>query len=112
MSVASLATPPKRRNRARKPAWTFAGLTAEQWQADSERVRWAQVDPMFRDILTVVINARIPTHTTNQTGGHSESYHLGVVRGYEAAIGVLQSLAQGQLPPPSPLGDPDYPEQA
>lgn len=108
MSVAYLTKLPQRRNRARKPAWTFAGLNIDQWQADSTRVRWAQSDPMFRDVLTVLINGRIPTHTTNQTGGHSEAYHLGVVRGYEAAIGVLQSLAHGTTPPPGDIGEPTY----
>lgn len=111
MSVSALARPPQRRNRARKPAWTFAGLNIDQWQADPARVRWAQTDAMFRDVLTVLINGRIPTHTTNQTGGHSEAYHLGVVRGYEAAIGILQSLAHGATPPPGDMGEPNYPSE-
>ena len=106
----SLTATPKRRNRARKPSWSYAGLSLDQWQADSARVRWAQTDANFNALLTVLINARVPGHCTNQAGNHSESYHLGYVRGYEAAIGVVQQMARGALPPASPMGEPDYPE--
>jgi hypothetical protein len=111
MTASDLLQPKKRRNRARKPAWTFAGLDADHWRSDSQRVRWAQTDTMFKDVLTVLINERIKSHLVNQPGGHSESFHLGMVRGYEAAIAVVQSLAGGVVPPSQPLGEPDYPDQ-
>jgi len=105
----TLQAPPKRRNRAPKPAWSFAGLTLEQWQADSKRISWAQTTPEYRDMLTVLLNERTKQHLVNQPGGHSESFHLGVVRGYEAALAVVQAMATGATPPPGQLGDPDYP---
>ena len=109
MSVVNLTATPKRRNRAKKPAWSYSGLTLEQWQADSSRVHWAQTDAMFKDVLTVLINTRTANHTINQPGGHSEGYHLGCVRGFEAAIATLQALASGATPPRGELGEPDYP---
>lgn len=111
MSTADLLQPKRRRNRTRKPAWSFAGLDADHWRTDTQRIRWAQTDPMFKDVLTVLINERTKTHMVNQPGGHSESFHLGYVRGYEAAIAVLQSLAGGVVPPSQPLGEPDYPPE-
>lgn len=110
MSTPSLTAPPKRRNRAKKPTWSFAGLTAEQWRADPERVRWAQTNTFYNDIVTVITNERVAGHTLNQAGSHSEGYHLGFVRGYESCVAQVLSLARGNLPPASPLGEPDYQE--
>jgi hypothetical protein len=98
----------KRRARQPRPQWSFAGLDAEKWRADTNRVRWAQTEPMFRDILTVLINERLQSHMFNQAGGHSEGFHLGVVRGFETAVQVVQSLAGGNPPKIPSLDDPDY----
>lgn len=111
MTATDLLTTKKRRNRAKRPAWSFAGLDADHWRADSQRVRWAQTDANYRDLLTVLINERTKSHMVNQVGGHSEGFHLGYVRGYEAAIAVVQSLAGGVTPPSQPLGEPDYPNE-
>lgn len=105
MSIAPAAK--QRRNRAKKPAWTYAGLNVEQWQADSSRVRWAQSDAMFKDVLTVMTNARLQALVI--VPGTSENRQLGKVEGFEMAIATLLSLARGTLPPPGGLGDPDYP---
>lgn len=109
MTAADLLTPKKRRNRAKRPSWSFAGLDADHWRADSQRVRWAQTDANYRDLLTVLINER--TRATAIRPGTSENRQLGLMEGYEAAIAVVQSLAGGVTPPPQPLGEPDYPNE-
>lgn len=104
-------TPPKqRRNRARKPAWSFSGMSDEQWRASPEHVRWAQTAPEYRDVLSVLNNAARAI-SMELTPGLSEGEHLGEARGAFKLFEVALSLANGVTPPNSPMGEPDYPPE-
>lgn len=90
----------QRRNRQPKPAWSFSGLDAGQWRADSKRVEWAQRSPEFRDIMTVLTNELLDM-LASPVPDMSENVNFGRGLGAQELLGKLRSLAQG-LPAPAP----------
>jgi hypothetical protein len=77
------------------PLKTMLGtLNVEGWRKDPSRIVWAQQEPMFRDLATVLINERARALAFDPTV--TESVRLGRVQGYEAAVEVLRELASGE----------------
>ena len=96
--------PKKTRNRRPKPPLELSGATLDFWQATPDLVEWAQREPKFRTLLTVLINERIRA-LEHDPRLASESLRMGAVLGYEEAIKVIQALAQ--LAPKDPPSEPD-----
>lgn len=78
-----------------KPLEQFTGLTLEQWQANFENIRWTQLEPRFRSMLSVVLHQleMVPATCSNCSGERA----FGRVEGYKMALDVLRSL--GVRPP-------------
>lgn len=94
-----------RRGRPPKLASVLSGLNSELWRRDSERLSWAQQDLRFREIVAVLINERIVALAPNIP--MTENRLLGRAEGYQLALDVLQSLAQGIERQPD-IGEPTY----
>lgn len=94
------------RIRTPKPTWSYGGLTIATWQQLPDLVLWAQQSPQFRDLTTVLINERYRAMLADATA--TENRRLGRIEGYECALDVLRSLAQGDVPASKGTGDPTY----
>lgn len=94
------------RNRAKLPAWSFAGLDSIGWRAQTDLVAWAQSAPEYRNLLTVVVNERRRALTFEL--GLTENRALGRIEGYEQALIVLRELAEGITPEPKPDTEATY----
>lgn len=104
-----IAKQPKTRNRAKLPTWSFSGLDAATWRSRVESIQWAQNAPEFRDILTVLTNERRLAFSVE--AGVTENRALGRLEGFEFALGVIRSLAEGTTPPPKEELEPTYPAE-
>lgn len=94
------------RNRAKLPAWSFAGLDSIGWRVQTELVLWAQSTPEYRNLLTVLVNERKRALTFEP--GLTENRALGRVEGYEQALIVLRELAEGITAEPKLDPEPTY----
>ncbi len=99
---------PRTRNRVSKPSWAWSGQTALSWRSETSNVTWAQLDPNFKALVTVLTNERdkalaqpIPMITENRMLGRCE--------GYELCLATLRSLASTIEPPKPPEDEPTYP---
>ena len=99
-----------RRNRRPKPTPSLSGIDSKVWRSENTRVRWAQTDPLFREIQTVVINerAQLCDEVFQKNPNGSEGFRLGVHTGYDAIIELLNSLAKGLDPLPPPPSEETY----
>ena len=85
----------------------YNGITLEQWRTDPSHLRWSQSDPMFRQLLAVVVNeahvalAPLPGVTENRILGRAE--------GYQMALEVLRSTSMKPFKPEI-VGEPTYPQ--
>lgn len=81
----------------KKPEDHFTGLTLEQWQADVSNISWAQQEPRFKMMLSVLLNEsqRMPI------GNISEGRALGRVEGLHYALEQLRNL--GRRPGKGPV---------
>lgn len=75
-----------------KPTEQFTGLTLEQWLADVSNITWAQQEPHFKMMLSVLLNETRVTYLGAE--GCSEGRAFGRVEGYNLAIEVLRSLGR------------------
>lgn len=99
----------KRRNRAKKPAWTYSGLSRQEWQSVPELVKWAQDSTEFRSIITILVNDRTAILDSIPGLGASENRLLGRQEAYEAVRLHLLGLATGATPPTTdPKDNPTY----
>lgn len=90
----------KTRNRRKKSPTFLSGLTLDNWREDlTGRVAWAQRDPMFREILAVLINSR--SMAIHSHSPMTENCRLGRIEGYDKAIEVLELM--GQPPEVAPI---------
>lgn len=83
----------------------LSGLTLDHWQADGERLAWAQQTERFREVLSVLINER--TRALSIPFPMTENRLLGRAEGYELALDVLRAMAQGPTMP-TPSLEPTY----
>lgn len=84
-----------------KPSEQFTGLTLEQWHQETDNITWAQQEPRFKMMLSVILNEVDTAHKT--CAGCSEGRAFGRVEGYHMAIEVFRSLARKPTkPPPEP----------
>lgn len=90
--------PKKRRNRVRKPAWSFGGMTAAEWRATSSLVEWSQTAPEWRALLTLIVNDRDIVLSTLPPA--TENCLLGRHQAYDALRSHLLRLAEGVTLPP------------
>lgn len=88
-----------------KPAASFTGVTLEQWRSDTERLGWAQREPIFREILSVVQNEAYIALAP--IAGVTENCRLGRAEGYHMALEVLRAMTQ-KIPKPTPPIEPTY----
>jgi hypothetical protein len=88
-----------------KPPVSFTGLTLEQWRSDVPHLRWAQREPIFREILSVIQNesylALAPLDKV------TENRMLGRAEGYAMALEVLRAMAV-KIEKPIPQIEPTY----
>lgn len=105
-----MTSPTQKRNRPRKPSWTFSGMTLDLWRSDTGLIAWAQTDPHFRDLLTVMTNSRARILTP--LPGTSENFQCGRFTGYEEALSDLRKLAEGVEPTPPLPPEQEYPSEA
>lgn len=88
-----------------KPQSSYTGITLQQWRSDTVRLGWAQREPVFSEIVSVVLNeayialAPIPGATENCRLGRAEGYHM--------ALEVLRAMAQS-VQKPTPQIEPTY----
>ncbi len=87
----------------RKPDISFTGVTLEQWQSDVNNLTWAQQEPRFRALVSVVLNESHLAHET--VAGCSGERAFGRVEGYHLALNVLRSLTKKPM-----RQSPDLPE--
>ena len=80
------------KGRPKKPQLTISGIDLSVWQSETTMVRWAQVDPMFRTLLTVLINER--ARICNEVTG-SENLKLGAYQCYDKVLDLFEKLAHG-----------------
>lgn len=78
----------------------FTGTTLDQWLSDFENIRWAQQEPKFHMLVSVVLNEQ--QRAAAPESGCSEGRAYGRVEGYYAALEVLRSLGRR---PPKPVPD-------
>src|SRR5690349_5601239 len=78
--------------RRRKPQEVFTGITLEQWQRNPENILWAQREPRFKEILSVILNESPVAYQT--ASGCSEGRAFGRVEGYLMALEVMRKLAK------------------
>lgn len=90
-------------NRTKNKPQVFTGLTLEEWQADVENIRWAQQEPRFRMLLSVLMNESLKL--LRDCVGHSEGRALGKHEGFVAAIDKLQQLGERPPKPQVPMDD-------
>lgn len=76
----------------RKTEITYTGITLEQWQSATENITWAQQEPRFKAMVSVVLNESRLAHQL--ASGCSEGRAFGRVEGYHAALEVLRSLGR------------------
>lgn len=76
----------------RKPEITFTGATLEQWHADIDNITWAQQEPRFKVMLSIVLNRCSVAHQS--AAGCSEGRAFGRVEGYHMALEELRSLGR------------------
>lgn len=97
------------RNRRPKPKAYLSGLRLANWKDDPERLRWAQTDPRFREVLSVLTNER---HTaTHSNKPLTENCELGCMKGYERALEVLLEMTIPPELPPASEDKPTYPKE-
>ena len=73
----------------------FTGLTLEQWLGDVDNITWAQQEPRFKMMLSVLLNESRVTYLG--ASGCSEGRAFGRVEGYNQAIEVLRSLGRAPV---------------
>lgn len=88
-----------------KPADQFTGITLEDWWADVNNITWAQQEPRFRVMLSVILNESRLAHET--AAGCSGERAFGRVEGYHMALNVMRGL--GQRPPKPPKEPEPFP---
>lgn len=76
----------------KKPFEQFTGLTLEQWRSDVSNITWAQQEPRFKMMLSVLLNES--TTAIKTAAGCSEGRAFGRVEGYNMALDALRSLGQ------------------
>jgi len=94
------------RNRTPRPAWQWTGFNASTWRSHTENVTWAQQDPRYKELVTVLTNERVRARFG---GPISENRALGRIEGYELALDVLAELATLEGPPARREEEPTYP---
>ena len=80
----------------------FTGLTLEQWLSDIGNVTWAQQEPRFKMMLSVLLNES--TRISGTVAGCSEGRAFGRIEGYTMALEDLRKLG---YPPRKQPKDPD-----
>ena len=104
------ADTPKKRRRPRTSPASLVGLTLDQWQRDSGRLRFALEDPRFREIISVVTTERhqavgyLPIGSPAMT----EMARYGVMLGYELALDVIARMARPPAKLPPDMIEPTY----
>lgn len=96
----------KTRNRRPKPKLFLSGIRLDNWRDDPARVNWANTDPIFREVVSVLTNER-----TTAADSHlplSENCRLGRLEGYEKALEVLHLMTQAPPLPERSEGKPTY----
>lgn len=91
-----------------KPAPKFTslvGVSLEQWRSDVQKLGWAQREPVFREIVSVVHNESYLAIAP--TAGVSENRMLGRAEGYHMALEVLRAMAV-KIEKPIPQLEPTY----
>ena len=88
-----------------KPAVGFTGIALDQWRSDSQRLGWAQREPIFREILSVVQNEAYIALAP--IAGVTENCRLGRAEGYHMALEVLRAMAR-KIEKPIPQIEPTY----
>lgn len=94
------------RTRIPKPSWSWSGMTALTWRSEPASVEWAQRDPRFRELTTLMLNERIQA---TAFAAMSESRALGRLEGYQIALDVLASLTSIYKPASAHNPEPTYP---
>lgn len=104
-----LANPPKRR-RNRRPAdpAKLRLFDLDAWRADPSNLTWAQSDPRFRDIVSVLTTERRRALLAASDRTQVDNRHLGRLEGYELALQVLSDMTTGTPTEPASLGEPTY----
>lgn len=105
-----MTKPPRTRNRAPRPSWSWNGLTAATWRADTGNVTWCQQDARYKELVTVLTNERLRAFALGNPP-LTENRALGRVEGYEIALSVLAELATLVGPPLACEVEPTYPAQ-
>lgn len=93
----------KTRNRLKRPAWSYAGITATEWRLTAELVKWAQESSEFRSLVTLLVNDR--ADILEGLPPATENCLLGRHQAYDAVRRHLLSLAESTRPtaqPPDP----------
>lgn len=75
----------------RKQTEQFTGLTLEQWLSDVSNITWAQQEPRFKMMMSVLLN-ELPNVKIDSAS--SEGCRLGNVQGYLKALEVFRKLGQ------------------
>ena len=75
-----------------KPTEQFTGLTLDQWLSDMGNVAWAQQEPRFKMMLSVLLNESKLAYAS--AAGCSEGRAFGRVEGYNLALDVLRNLGR------------------
>lgn len=96
------------RNRTPKPPWQWSGLTATTWRNDTANVTWAQQDPRYKELVTVLTNERLRAFLPCNPP-ISENRALGRLEGFQIALDVLAELATLVGPPLAREVEPTYP---
>lgn len=91
-----------------KPAPKFTslvGVSLEQWRSDIPKLGWAQREPVFLEIVSVVHNESYLALAP--VAGVSENRMLGRAEGYQMALEVLRAMAV-RIEKPVPQLEPTY----
>lgn len=87
---------------APKPLLVYSSMSAIHWRQSSPHIDWLRrqfSDPMFRDLMAVLSNAR-PRPLSVNIDATSAAIALGRREGFDQLLGLLPILAEPIEPPP------------
>lgn len=93
------------KNRRIKPSDTFTGMTFHDWHSNVNNLTWAQTDPHFKMIGSILLNCI--QEISESVGGCSEGRAYGNTEGAFKLLAIYRSLGL-KLPKPEPDIEADH----
>jgi hypothetical protein len=100
--------PKRRRNRQRPEPAKLRLFDLDAWRSDPSNISWAQTDPRFRDVISVLVTERKRAQEAALDRTQVDNRHLGRFEGYELALQVLSDMTTGTPVQPASLAEPTY----